>query len=391
MRASMWAHPWDLVDERPEQAAQRLAAMGIDEVNLATAMHSVQTLNPHNPERKTFFADASIYFQPDHDRYGAITPDVNPTMGDADWLGEIADGFADAPVDLNSWSATFHSSSLGRQHLDATIKSPFGDSLVWGLCPSNPVVQEYGRALTTDLTERDVFATIEMELADYQYGTGYGWHHQEWFTRMGPLGEFLFGLCFCDHCRERAREAGVDVDSARDNARAGLTDRFEGRIPHDIDVGGWLAEHPSVDAYTDIRRETLLSLFEDFDSIIDPADFGYYLKMGGLGDDRMGIEHSWKHGLDLGGLSELLDTITVLAYHQDPTVVRDDVNVTRTFFDDTVRAGILAGSPITHDRAALRSQVEAAVDADADELSFYGYGVLPDRNLSWIDDVLSTI
>jgi hypothetical protein len=391
MKASMWAHPWDLVDEGSEQAAQRLAAIGIDEINLATAMHSVQTLNPHNPERKTFFADASIYFQPDHDRYEAITPDVNPTMGDADWLGEIADGFADAPVDLNSWSATFHSSSLGRQHLDATIESPFGDSLVWGLCPSNPVVQEYGRALTTDLAERDVFGTIEMELADYQYGTGYGWHHQEWFTRMGPLGEFLFGLCFCDHCRERAREAGVDVDSARDNARAGLTDRFEGRIPHDIDVGGWLAEHPSVDAYTDIRRETLLSLFEDFDSIIDPADFGYYLKMGGLGDDRMGIEHSWKHGLDLGGLSDLLDTVTVLAYHRDPTVVRDDVNVTRTFFDDTVRAGILAGSPITHDRAALRSQVEAAVDAGADELSFYGYGVLPDRNLSWIDDVLSAI
>ena len=389
MKASMWAHPWDLVDEGPEQAAQRLATIGIDEINLATAMHSVQTLNPHNPERKTFFADASIYFQPDHDRYGAITPDVNPTMGDADWLRETADGFADAPVDLNSWSATFHSSSLGRQHPDATIESPFGDSLVWGLCPSNPVVQEYGRALTTDLAERDIFGTIEMELADYQYGTGYGWHHQEWFTRMGPLGEFLFGLCFCDHCRERAREAGVDVDSARDNTRAGLTDRFEGRIPHDIDVGGWLAEHPSVDAHADIRRETLLSLFEDFDSIIDPADFGYYLKMGGLGDDRMGIEHSWKHGLDLGRLSDLLDTVTVLAYHQDPTVVRDDVNVTRTFFDDTVRAGILAGSPITHDRAALRSQVEAAVDAD--ELSFYGYGVLPDRNLSWINHVLSTI
>ena len=391
MKTAMWAHPWDLVDEGPEQAARTLADIGIDEVNLATAMHSVQTLNPHNPERKTFFADASVYFQPESDRYGAISPDVNSTMGDADWLAEIADGFADTPVDLNSWSATFHSSSLGRQHPEATLESPFGDSLVWGLCPSHPAVREYGRALTADLAERDVFGAIEMELADYQYGTGYGWHHQEWFTRMGPLGEFLFGLCFCDHCRQRAREAGVDVESARDSARSGLTDRFEGRIPHDVDVGGWLAEHSSVDAYADVRRQTLLSLFEDFDAITDPADFSYYLKMGGLGDDRMGIEHSWKHGLDLQGMSELLDSVTVLAYYEDPTVVRDDVNVTRTFFDRPVRAGILAGDPIVNDRATLRAQVEAAVDAGADELSFYGYGVLPDRNLAWVSDVLEEV
>ncbi|WP_283402404.1 hypothetical protein [Halorubrum sp. DM2] len=391
MKAAMWAHPWDLIDEGPEQAANRLAALGIDEVNLATAMHSVQTLNPHNPERKTFFADASVYFQPDLDHYGSITPDVNATMGDDDWLATIADGFADTPVDLNSWSATFHSSSLGRQHPEATLESPFGDSLVWGLCPSNPAVQAYGRALTTDLASRDVFGTIEMELADYQYGTGYGWHHQEWFTRLGPLGEFLFGLCFCEHCRDHATAVGVDVETARESARSGLSALFEGELAYDTDIAGWLAEHPSVGRYAETRRETLLTLFEDFSSIIDPLDFGYYFKMGGLGDDRMGIEHSWKHGLDLYGLSAVLDSATVLAYHQNPSVVRDDVNATRTFFDEPVRAGILAGDPIVHDQDGLRAQVQAAVDAGANELSFYGYGVIPDRNLSWIGDVLNTV
>lgn len=391
MNIAIWAHPWDLIDEGPEQAARRLADLGIDEVNLATAMHSVQTLNPHNPERKTFFADASVYFQPEAARYGTIEPTVNATMGESDWLAEIRDGFADTSLSLNSWSATFHSSTLGRQHPDATIESPFGDSLVWGLCPSNPKVREYGRALTGDLAGRSTFNAIEMELADYQYGTGYGWHHQEWFTQLGPLGEFLFGLCFCDHCQRNAREADVNVTTARESAISGLHDRFSGRIPHDIDVGGWLAEHPHVREYIDVRRDTLMTLFEDFASVIDPADFGYYLKMGGLGDNRMGIEHSWKHGLDLQRLSSLVDTATVLAYHSDPTVVRDDINETAAFFDGTVRAGILAGHPIIHDRRSLRSQIEAAVDAGADELSFYGYGVLPERNLSWIGEILDTI
>jgi hypothetical protein len=391
VKTAIWSHPWDLVDEGPERAARRIASLGIDEVNLATTMHSVQTLNPHNPERKTFFADASAYFQPDGRRYGSITPDVNETMGEADWLAEIAGGFEGTGVDLNSWSVPFHSSRQGRRHPDATITSPFGDSLIWGLCPSNPDVREFGTALAADLADRGAFETVEMELADYQYGTGYGWHHQEFFHRLGPLGEFLFGLCFCEHCRSRARDAGVAVDRAREAAKTGLADRFEGRIAHDTDVGGWLVEHPGVAAYADVRRETLTDLFADFDDALGDTNFGYYFKMGGLGDDRMGVEHSWKHGLDLSGISRHLDEATVLAYHSDPTVVRDDVATTRSLLDAPVRAGVLAGHPIVRSRAQLREQVEAAVDAGTDSLAFYGYGVLPDRNLEWIGDVLSTL
>ena len=391
MNASIWAHPWDLVDEGPGATAERLADLGIDTVNLATTMHSVQTLNPHNPERTTFFADASAYFQPDESRYGDLTPDVNETMGEADWVGEVADAFADSPVALRSWTVPFHSSKQGRNHPEATMKSPFGDSLVWGLCPSNPDVQAYGRALAADVADGRGFEGVEMELADYQYGTGYGWHHQEFFTELGPLGEFLFGLCFCEHCRANAADAGVDVAAARESAQNALRARFDGGLAANTDVGGWLAEHPAVRNYADVRQETLAGLLEDFADEIAPAAFTYYLKMGGLGDDRMGIEHSWKHGLDLDSLSGIVDDVTVLAYHEDPTVVRDDVRATRTMLDVPVTAGILAGHPILDSKARLRSQVEAAVDAGADRLSFYGYGVIPERNLEWIGDVLETV
>jgi hypothetical protein len=391
VNAAMWGHPWDVVDEGPAAVADRLAEIGVSELNLATTMHSVQTLNPHNPERKTFFADASAYFQPDADRYGEITPDVNATMGEADWLAEIADGFADTDVTLNAWVVPFHSSSLGRQHPETTIESPFGDSLIWGLCPSNPAVREYGRALAADLGDRGIFDAVEMELGDYQYGTGYGWHHQEFFTELGALGEFLFGLCFCEHCRDGAAEAGVDVGAARAAAQAGLTARFEGRLPPDVDVAGWLAEHPSVAAYADARRDRLMALFGDFSAAVSPAQFAYYLKMGGLGDDRMGVEHSWKHGLDLGALGDVLDYATVLAYHSDPAVVRDDVAAAGTLLDAPVHAGILAGHPIVDSGESLSALVRAAVDAGARRLSFYGYGVLPDRNLDWIGTALDQV
>lgn len=62
MEFATWAYPWDLIDEGIETGANRLVEMGITEINLATNYHTVQTFNPHNPKRKTFFARANAYF-----------------------------------------------------------------------------------------------------------------------------------------------------------------------------------------------------------------------------------------------------------------------------------------------------------------------------------------
>ncbi|WP_459191131.1 hypothetical protein [Halosimplex sp. J119] len=389
MNVAIWTHPWDVVEEGPEQVAERLTELGVTELTVATTCHSVQSLTPHNPERRTFFADASAYFQPD-DEYGAIEPNVNETMGEADWLATIEDGLADAPVSLNGWSVPFHSSVLGRRHPDATMVSPHGDDLIWGLCPSNPAVQEYGEHLVEDLAGHTDFNRFEMELSDYQYGTGYGWHHQEFFARLGPLGEFLFGLCFCEHCRENASDAGVDVEAARSAARDGIDDVLEGRLAVETDVGGWLMEHTAVADYAEARTETLAALFDDYAAATGSTPFGYYLKYGGFNDERMDVEHSWKHGLDLGQLSDPVDQFTVLAYDSDPEAVRSDVRAARTLTGDDVaiHAGIHAGHPVVHDYETLESLVGAAVDAGAERLSFYGYGVLPNRNLDWIGRAL---
>ena len=55
MDVAIWAYPWDLLDEGVETVADRLHAMGVDEISLATNYHHVQAFLPHNPERRTFF------------------------------------------------------------------------------------------------------------------------------------------------------------------------------------------------------------------------------------------------------------------------------------------------------------------------------------------------
>jgi hypothetical protein len=77
MEFSLWAYPWDLLNEGVESVADQLTEMGIREVNLATNYHSVQPFLPHNPERKTFFARTSSYFHPNESHCGRLSPVPN--------------------------------------------------------------------------------------------------------------------------------------------------------------------------------------------------------------------------------------------------------------------------------------------------------------------------
>ena len=92
----------------------------------------------------------------------------------------------------------------------ATSRSkPPGDRLVFGLCPSKPAVQRYLTALVANLDRRTQFDRIDLEQFDYFCGTGFGWHHQKIHVALGDLGEFLFGLCFCEACRANAADASI--------------------------------------------------------------------------------------------------------------------------------------------------------------------------------------
>jgi hypothetical protein len=377
MEFAIWAYPWDLLDEGVERVADRLTGMGIDQVNLATNYHSLQAFLPHNPERRTFFAHASAYFQPG-EGYGRLEPVANETMGDRDWVAEVTDGLAGTGLDVNSWTVGCHNSRLGLANPEATLTTPSNDSLAFGLCPSNPDVRDYLRAVVADLDRRDSFDRIELESFDYFHGSGFGWHHDKFHTRIGELGEFLFGLCFCDHCRAEAADDGVDVDRARRTAREAVKALAEGELPHGIDVGSWLLARPAVRAYAEARMGTLTDLHEDLAAATD-ADLSYY---AGL----LSVETAWMHGADLAALAGIVDDLTVVAYEADAAGVTDRLRTAADLASPThTTAALRPAHPNVHDVTTAVEQVRAAAQAGVDRVSFYNYGLLPERNLEWID------
>ena len=380
MDVAIWAYPWDLLDEGVESVADCLYAMGVDEISLATNYHHVQTFLPHNPERRTFFARASSYFQPSGD-YGDLQPVPNEAMGEDDWLDRIAAVIEDSPLSLNSWTIGCHNSQIGLDHPEATLTNAFGDSLAFGLCPSNPVVKTYLTSLIGDLSDRGCFERIELETFDYFYGTGYGWHHDKFHADLGMLGEFLFGVCFCEHCRAAAADTGVDVERVRATVRDAIDGIVAGSVPASADAGAWLRTHPGVADYLEVRTETLAALYADLAAASDP-DLGYYF--GLLNPDR-----TWMHGVDGYALADHLDYYLVPAYKSSSEGVLETLAGADALTPDVpLHAGILPGHPAVKDPETLRDIVTELVDVSTPRISFYNYGLLPEQNLEWIEQAL---
>lgn len=379
MEFAIWAYPWDVLDEGIEATADRLDSLGIDDVCLATNYHSVQPFLPHNPERRTFFAHASSYFHPSDD-YKRLRPVPNETMGEADWLAEIDNALSGTDIGLTSWTIGCHNSRLGLANPDVTLTSPHGDSLVFGLCPSHPDVQSYLVTLLADIDGRASVERIELESFDYFYGTGFGWHHDKYHTRLGRLGEFLFGLCFCEHCRAHAADAGVETERARALAAEAIDAIAEGSLAHDAKPRAWLEANPSLAAYVEARTDTLAGMFSELASAVDAA-LGYYVGL-------LSVEESWMHGADLAKLGEHVDYFTVTAYESTRRAAVQQVRAARELAPDvSLHAGVRPCHPDVYDVRTLEAIVDGLVEEGVPRIAFYNYGMLPERNLEWLGSV----
>ncbi len=379
----MWAYPWDIVDKGPEQAIDELVDIGVDKLYVAANYHTVQGFSPHNPKRNTFFADSGAYFQPEMD-YGDLSPAVNPDMEQegADWIQQIADAVEDSPLQLDAWVVGCHNSKLGMNHKEFTLKSPFGDPLVFGLCPSQPAVQKYLTTMLSDL-DRYGFEDMLLETFHYFHGSGWGWHHEKFHTDIGELGEYLLGLCFCDECQSNAVDAGVDVEAARDRSKETIMQLAEGEIDADITPADWIENNEAVKEYSEVRKETLNSLYEGLASATD-ATIGGFIGM-------KGVENSWMHGLDIESLEEIVDYFTLMDYMPETEAVVDTYNATTDRISKVpVRAGILPGHPIVDTQDAVTDQIVALNEIGADEITIYNYGLLPKRNLHWVKEAIET-
>jgi hypothetical protein len=102
---------------------------------------------------------------------------------------------------------------LGMQYPQIVASTVFGDRLFHNLCPSNPEVRAYVRALVKDIASHGI-NVIELEALSFQQYS-HGFHHEREGLELNDAMKFLLGICFCDSCVRGASAARVDLDSIR--------------------------------------------------------------------------------------------------------------------------------------------------------------------------------
>lgn len=382
LQASMWIYLWDIVDEGYDAVLARLKENRLTSVSLATAYHAGKFLAPHNPKRKVvFLEDGTVYFQPNPLLYGKLKPRVNSLVGRGHDMRKVQQAAERAGLQTRSWVVCCHNTPLGKANPGITIRTAFGDPLHHNLCPSNPDVRAYLRALVKDIAGQGVMV-LELEALQFQ-GYTHGEHHEREGIALGAVPRFLLGLCFCDSCAKRAQQVGLDLKPVRAFVRATLEEAFT--APEAV-----ADRYPAMDAlptglfqpFMDWRTNVVASLVQEVAEAagtvavrpmvsIDPVA----RKMAGMDPERV---------------AAITGGILVPAYVRDGAALRSPLSQLQAMISDReITAGMQVGLPESGGREEFLDRMKTARAMGITSFNFYNYGFIPLKNLEWIAEALA--
>ncbi|MFI2782079.1 hypothetical protein [Streptomyces sp. ALB3] len=223
MKASAFLYPWDVVGD--PDAAARLAALGVQQVTLASAYHSTRALTPRHPGRRIVTAEhAAVLYPPDATRWTGrgLRPHVQSWVAGDDPYAEAAEALAGAGLQVHSWVVLAHSSRLGAEHPETSVVNAYGDRYPWAPCIAQPAVHAYLVDLAAEAAVRPGASGTELESCGW-YGFAHLHAHDKTSgVALGDAAQYLMSLCFCAACRAGYAAGGLDADELGARVRRAL-------------------------------------------------------------------------------------------------------------------------------------------------------------------------
>lgn len=223
MKTSAFLYPWDVLGD-PEAPA-RIAALGVQQVTLASAYHSTRALTPRHPRHRVVTAEhAAVLYPPDEAHWAGreLRPYPAGDWAPGDAYGEAAAALAGAGLDVHSWVVLAHNSRLGAERPDTSVVNAYGDRYPWAPCIAQPAVFSHLTRLAAEAAVRPGTHGAELESCGW-----YGFAHLHAHDKTGgiPLGDaarYLMSLCFCPACQEGYAGLGADPDALAAAVRSAL-------------------------------------------------------------------------------------------------------------------------------------------------------------------------
>jgi hypothetical protein len=385
---AIYAYPWDLAEADLTATIAEIRGLGLDTITLAASYHAGKFLRPRGRNGKVYFPeDGAVYFRFDPSRYGRLKPALSRLAAEQDVLGELARRDEIASV---AWLVLLHNTRLGMLHPEVTVANAFGDRYVYSLCPSAPEAREYAIALARDSTDRYPVAGLALETPGF-LPYAHGFHHEFALIRQNPWLNQQLGLCFCDHCVQRAEAAGIGAGRLKARVRADVEAYLDSELelPDDMAEAMWLADtrtDGALGAFLAWRTGVVTSLIAD-------------IRAGVRRDATIAVIPSvarptggaWYEGSDISALAAAAGIIEACFYEPTPARVRADA------FDARRRVGAVGRlhgvlRPSYPDLGSRDAVVQAAAElraAGVSGIAFYNWGHLRRTALPWIADAVA--
>jgi hypothetical protein len=403
MESALYAHPEDLRGEGVERVTDRALGYGCDGLTIAAAYHRARDVTPHGRSRVTWRQDG-VHFPLPADLWDGLRL-VPPSQDGSDdgLFGELRRVATQRGAGLHGWTVFLHNTTLGLAHPDVTQENCFGDRAAPAdLCPSHPDVRGYATALARSVARLGVEEVLAESLHFGFFGHGY--HHERCFVELGPVEEFLLGLCFCEYCRARAAEAGVDAQAARVAAARIAGGVLDGGAPLPGELSpASLAEctGEALSRYVGTRTETVTTLVASVArAVADEGSRLVFLDLAGavkgyadgLPTGGLAREAAWQTGVDPAAIGPVADGYAILGYARDPVRLSADVAAYRLVLGESgrLRVTLRPGPPDTPSASNLAEKLRLIATA-ADAVDFYSYGLFPLAVLDRIREALAPL
>ena len=398
MESTIYAFAEDLRGEGTAQVLDRVLGYGCNGLTVAAAYHRARDVTPHGRSRVILRSDG-VHFRPPAELFRGqrLAPPVQQEADDG-LLAALRRLTAERGASLHGWTVFLHNTTLGLAHPDVTQENCFGDRAAPAdLCPSHPDVRAYAIALARSVARQGVDAVVAESLHFGFFAHGY--HHDRCFAEVGPVEEFLLGLCFCPHCRQRAEASGVDTAAARAATARIVTAALDGGPPArgELSIENLAAcAGEAVASYVRTRAGTVTTLVASVAEAVAEEDSRLVFldvtgAIKGYADGRpagqLACADAWRMGVDPRAIGMLVSGYAMLGYTRDPARLTADVAAYRAALGDDreLRVTLRPGPPDTSSAANLAEKVTALAAADA--VDFYNYGMYPFRVLERIRTV----
>mgnify|MGYP005810939859 CR=1 FL=1 len=383
-RFAIWAYPWDMYDTGVREAACEIARLGIDTVSVATAYHSGRFLEPRNPVKKVYFPEADTVYFDLQESYGTLAPKISTLASQSPLLRPIVEECQRNNMQVAAWTVSLHNTRLGMEFPQCTTQNAFGNHNYYNLCPADPMVRSYVVTLARDISRIAGITSIELESLNFM-GFDHEFHHEKDGVGLTKLQKFLLSVCFCEDCMALAQKEGIDAQEARSQVRELLDEAFSRTIPDsgperlfEEENREFFRRWPSLYQYLDARKQPVSTLVSAIRGVVGPSTQVYFL-------DLFGPEDGWMYGIDYEQIGTECDGIVLCAYDSNAEQVARKVSRAKPMVQKSnLCVGLRLFYPETPSAEELRNRVQAALSSGADGISFYNYGLIPEKRLQWI-------